>query len=127
MAGKRRPRQVGQGMTPLFALEPFAPPAGIDATHPRARPTRTADASPTTVAPTPVSYRITGHFHFASGEEQIRSVDGHTISTRMEADIVSFLAYLRGSGWLFADGRAVLANVLTVLTEEGQPIPLSAE
>jgi hypothetical protein len=125
MAGKRRSRHVGQGMTPLFALEPFTAERDERAPRSRAHHADTAQqTAPGDATRTPVSYTITGTFRFRDDREHTRTVQGHTVSTRMEADIGLFVAYLCDAGWLFADGRAVLVRLLSVCTEDGVTIPI---
>src|SRR5262245_60410263 len=108
MAGRRRSRQSGHGMMPLFALEPFTVHQDERAACAR---TPQSGTVPEEAAPTPpclVSYRIIGVFRTGAGEEHERSVQGHSISTRLRADIATFVAYLSDAGWLFEDGRSVL-------------------
>ncbi len=113
-------------MTPLFALEPFAadrdaPRATRSRSHHADTAQQTAQAAATL---TPVSYTIAGTFRFRDEREHTRTVQGHTVSTRMATDIGLFVAYLRDAGWLFADGRAVLVQLLDVCTEDSVTIPI---
>jgi hypothetical protein len=94
-------------MTPLFALEPFS-------VHQDERAAR-EPATPT--PPCLISYRIIGVFRTSAGEEHERTVQGHSISTRLRADIATFIAYLSDAGWLFEDGRSVLVALHRVESE----------
>lgn len=121
MAGKRQSRHMGQGMTPLFALEPFTTDQSARAAR---RGRDRGEMDPPAATLTPVSYTITGTFRFRDDSEHTRTVQGHTVSTRTEVDIHLFVAYLRDAGWLFTDGRAVLVRLLSVCTEDGVAIPI---
>src|SRR4051794_25692394 len=111
MGGGRRSRRIGDGMTPLFDISGYARPADDNPTQSPQRPARTS-ARAVSAAPSHVSYWIRGVFRFGSGEERTRTVEGHTMSDRRDADITQFAAYLSESGWLFPEGRGVMLELL---------------
>jgi hypothetical protein len=122
MAGKRRSKTAGHGMTPLFDLAGYQRP---DEQHSARSPRRSTEQHPQSFAPTPVPYWIRGVFRFASGEERTRSVTGQAMSDRRDADIATFIDHLREEGWLFPEGRAVMVNLLGIGAEDGGAIFLT--
>jgi hypothetical protein len=111
-------------MSPLFALEPFMTEPEPRAPRARTDHRDTARQPETVTIPGPVSYSIEGIFRFGNGDEQTRTVQGQTLNTRMAADITMFVTYLADAGWLFADGRAVLVQLLGARAEDGTRISL---
>jgi hypothetical protein len=122
MAGKRRSKTAGQGMAPLFDLAPLV----HDAPEERAvrRPTKPPEAA---LPPYPIPYWIRGVFRFGNGHESTRTVAGQAMSNRRNANIVTFVDYLREEGWLFPEGRAVMVELLGIGGEDGGAIFLLQE
>lgn len=116
----RRTRKPG-GMTPLFDLEPLAPAADVTAPTINARGRR-ADGrgrEGAATSRTPVSYWIRGIFRFADGEERICTVDAVGRGAQLADDAARFVSYLRESGWLFPEGRAMLVEPLGIAAHDG--------
>ena len=122
MAGKRRSKSAGQGMTPLFDLAPLV--HGAPEERAMRRPAKPPEPAP---LPYPIPYWIRGVFRFGNGEERTRTVAGQAMSSRRNADIVQFVIYLREEGWLFPEGRAVMVQLLGIGGEDGGAIFLLKE
>jgi hypothetical protein len=103
--------------TPLFDLAPLtrAEPKEHPTSHRRAR----SSTPPPAPKPYPIAYWVRGTFRYMHGEERTRTVEGQAMSHRRDGEIETFIAYLRESGWLFPDGRAVLVKVLGVSAQDG--------
>jgi hypothetical protein len=110
-------------MLPLFDLAGYARPDEV------APPVRRVaiEQKPQAFTPTPVPYWIRGVFRFGSDEERTRTVTGQALSNRRDADIATFVDYLRAEGWLFPEGRAVMVELLGIGAEDGGTILLSVE
>ncbi len=85
MAGERRSRQLGRGMTPLFALDASA---RLVMSEPRPAPPR-AEGLPS-VSARPAPYRVRGVYLLRTGEEIARSVPGIAMSDRRDEQIRRF-------------------------------------
>ncbi len=107
MAGRKRP--TGTGMAPLFDIEAVE------------RRDEQAEAK----ASRPVNYWVRGRFH-SGGGEQTHTVRAVGMSEHLDADVAKFVRYLTEEGFQFADGRAVLIELLGVGADDGAQIALSS-
>jgi hypothetical protein len=110
-------------MTPLFDVQAFDPPA---TPHPPARRARDASTAPgPTPAPVAVSYKVRGVFRWGDGVERTRTVEGHSLRHRLNADIRQFADYLMREGWQFPEGRAAMVEFLGVWADDGAQLLVS--
>lgn len=129
MAGQRRSRKVGQGMTPFFDLDVFTRPddgAANPSQRSRNRPVSQMPEQETVATPTPINYSIRGVFR-SGNEERPRTVQAVGMSTRLESDVATFVTYLRTEGFQFAEGRGTLIELLAVSADNGIDISVSDE
>jgi len=119
MAGRKRPT----GMSPLFDIEAFE----RRDEQAEARGTRpAASRSPAKAkASRPVNYWLRGRFR-SGGGEQTHTVRAVGMSEHLDADVGKFIRYLTEEGFQFADGRAVLIELLGVGADDGVQIALSS-
>jgi len=119
MAGRKRPT----GMSPLFDIEAFA----RRDEQAKSRETRpAASRSPAKAkASRPVNYWLRGRFR-SGGGEQTHTVRAVGMSEHLDADVGKFVRYLTEEGFQFADGRAVLIELLGVGADDGVQIALSS-
>ncbi len=125
MAGKRRSRMAGQGMTPLFDVEAFArigDPASAALSIGRTEAQRAGGES-RVVVPTPINYWVSGVFRCGDGQFT-RTVQAVGMNIRLDADVQRFIAYLTVDGFQFAEGRGYLTELLGVGADDGVRITL---
>jgi hypothetical protein len=117
-------RRVGMGMTPLFDVQAFDRPTAPD---PPARGSRMtgSEPPPPPATPIPVSYKVRGVFRWGDGAERTRTVEGHSLRHRLDADIRLLADHLMRDGWQFPEGRAVMVEFLGVWADDGTQILVS--
>jgi hypothetical protein len=124
---RRRSREPGRGMIPLFDVEAFARPDDAPAKRvARGRASDAAGARETApaAASTPVNYWVRGVFRVGDSA-RTQTVHAVGMSATLDEDVGRFVAYLTREGFQLAEGRGALVELLGVGADDGVQISLS--